>query len=155
MPNSDECTILTGLLDFYSDRATAHASFVVAATFGIYTLLFSVDVIGIKSNWQAFGLFLAAYLPLLSLDIYSFFNFAEYASLAHIIQKRLVEKQYPSYDDWTEEMRQQLKTYRAAYFFLSFKRNKIFRAVKTFVFIVGIFLTAILPAIFVYIYMWT
>ncbi len=40
MRDTEELSILAGFLDFYSDRATAHGGFVVAATFGIYAVFF-------------------------------------------------------------------------------------------------------------------
>ncbi len=37
---TDSLNVLLGLLDFNSDSATTHASFVVASIFGIYAVLF-------------------------------------------------------------------------------------------------------------------
>lgn len=84
MIDSDRLTILVGLLDFYSDRATAHASFVVATIFGMYTLLFGY-------NYEAlpFPIFFLAYLALLVIAVYSFLNFGYYASLAFEIRHQL------------------------------------------------------------------
>jgi len=67
MCSSDEA-VLTGLLDFYSDRATTHASFVVAGTFGIYTVLFSFDHFN-QNIWSKI-LFFFVYGALVAFNVY-------------------------------------------------------------------------------------
>ena len=82
--------ILVGLLDFYSDRATTHASFVVASVFGIYTILLSHN--GLLPLW----IWMLSYLALQVIMGYSFHNFRYYAVFADIIRRRLEggESQY-------------------------------------------------------------
>lgn len=82
MRDQEELAILTGLLDFYSDRATAHASFVVAGVFGMYTVMFGNSIL---PRW----VFFFVYLALLLIDVYSFMNFGYYAQLAYIIRIKL------------------------------------------------------------------
>ncbi len=87
MANSEKCAVLTGLLDFFSDRATTHASFVVATTFGLFTILFSLTNIP-KTFWAIIVIGIT-YFALLGLAIYSFLNFGYYAILADITKEEL------------------------------------------------------------------
>jgi len=104
MDDPDEATILTGLLDFYSDRATAHASFVVAGTFGIYAVLFAYDAFGqtVFSRW----VFIIVYVALLLVNIYSFLNFGYYSGLSHLVMIKLLGEHY---EEFRDEMRSELK----------------------------------------------
>jgi len=77
-----EIAILSGLLDFYSNRAIAHASFVVAGIFGIYSILSLM-------NKTSFWLYTLSYIALLIIDVYSFLNFGYYAELADTIRTKL------------------------------------------------------------------
>lgn len=84
MHDSERLTILVGLLDFFSDRAMAHASFVVATIFGMYTILFAK--INAMPSWEVLIL---AYIALIIIDVYSFLNFGYYATLASITRHEL------------------------------------------------------------------
>jgi hypothetical protein len=79
---SQECTTLSGLLTFYSQRANAHASFVVAGMFGIYAVVFNMDKICPLAFWLS-------YVALLIIDLYSFLNFSFYTTQADILRRRL------------------------------------------------------------------
>jgi len=79
MRDKEELDILTGLLDFYSDRATAHASFVIAGIFGIYTVLFAESELPLP-------VFIPTYLALVFIVVYSFLNFGYWATLADIVR---------------------------------------------------------------------
>lgn len=72
-------SVLLGLLDFDSDRATAHASFVIASIFGIYALLSAFKFFDSCIGKIVFGL---TYILLVCLSFYSFLNFSKYASSA-------------------------------------------------------------------------
>jgi hypothetical protein len=82
MSDEERLPVLTGLLDFFSDRAGAHASFVVATVFGIYTLLFAHDKLPL---W----VFFLAFFTLQVFAVYSFLNFGYFATRADIIRERL------------------------------------------------------------------
>ena len=112
MCDPEEVAVLTGLLDFYSDRATAHASFVVAGIFGLYAVLFGNSML---PRW----LFISVYLALLVIDGYSFMNFGYYAKLAYIVRVKL-EGQHV--EEYGEEMESKLK--EGSWIFYTFKRFK-------------------------------
>jgi hypothetical protein len=81
MSDEDEIvSVLLGLLDFDSDRATAHASFAVASIFGIYALLSAFEYFDSYYGKIVFGF---TYILLAFLSLYSFLNFSKYASSAH------------------------------------------------------------------------
>jgi len=96
MRNQEELAILTGFLDFYSDRATAHASFVVAELFGIYTVYFGQLMLEHRFPLWLFFLLCGA---LLFINIYSFLNFGYYATMAEIVRKKLAGTYLKKYDD--------------------------------------------------------
>lgn len=84
MSDEDESlSVLLGLLDFDSDRATAHASFAVASIFGIYALLSAFNYFDSYYGKTVFGL---TYFLLAGFSLYSFLNFSKYASSAHKTQ---------------------------------------------------------------------
>ena len=85
MPTKEQLAIFTGLLDFYSDRATAHASFLVAGTFGIYSVLFAQENVKLPSS-----IFCATFFALAAMCIYSFLNFGYYATMAENMRLRLM-----------------------------------------------------------------
>ena len=156
MSNPDECTILAGLLDFYSDRATAHASFVVAATFGIYTFLFSVNNVDITNNSGALLVFFLISGSLIGLDLYSFLNFSKYASISHLIQFKLIERMYESPKKYSDEILSLLKRdFPMVHIFVKITGHRYFYKLKPILLSMGIFLTTILPIIFVILYIWT
>jgi len=101
MSRDEEIGILTGLLDFYSDRATTHASFVVAGTFGFYTILFANE--HFDQCIQSRVVFLLACLALITINVYSFLNFGYYATLADITKVRLEGQHFEEYEDKLKE----------------------------------------------------
>jgi len=82
MRDQEELNILTGLLDFYSDRATAHASFVIAGMFGIYAVILAEPQLPLPIIFPAF-------FALLFINVYSFLNFGYYAHVAYYIKIKL------------------------------------------------------------------
>jgi len=79
---------LAAILDFYSDRAVAHASFFLASFFGLFTVL----SIGEKEIFEwAFP-----YWILFSVGLYTLIRFAYYATFAHLIMVRMRESDYRS-----------------------------------------------------------
>jgi len=101
MPTKEQLAIFTGLLDFYSDRATAHASFLVAGTFGIYSVLFAQENVKLPSS-----IFCATFFALAAMCIYSFLNFGYYATMAENMRLRLMGAQSAKID---AEIRDYLK----------------------------------------------
>lgn len=146
MRDPEELVILTGLLDFYSDRATAHASFVVATTFGIYAVLFGGR--NILPQW----LFAIVYLALVLIGAYSFFNFGVYATLAEIVREKLMGEHCEEYE---KEMKSELKhRYRLYYKFREFKMRHLYRSRKV-LFLLGIWVSAvILPFVWILFSSW-
>lgn len=86
-PNQDpnKLTQYTGLLDFYSDRATAHASFVVASVFGIFTI-FAILRAEKSLLWL---MWTSTYVALQFALVYCFYKFSYYAVLADIVRRQL------------------------------------------------------------------
>ena len=79
---------LVGLLDFYSDRAEAQASFLVASVFGLFALLSMVQNI---TNMTLVILSVIPYVMLALIGFRCFQRFGAYASTADKI-KQLLEK---------------------------------------------------------------
>ena len=79
--SNEELSVHSSLLDFFSNRAIAHASFVVAGIFGIYSVLAIMN----GNPW-----FLVPYVALLIIDVYSFLNFGLYAEFADIERKKIL-----------------------------------------------------------------
>lgn len=117
MRDPEEVAVLAGLLDFYSDRATAHASFVVAGMFGIYTVVFARAHFG-QGIWSLV-IFIAVYIGLVLIDLYSFMNFGYYATLAYIVRIKLEGQRV---EEYTKEMESKLK--ERSRIFYTFKRFK-------------------------------
>lgn len=92
MRDTEELTILAGLLDFYSDRATAHASFVVAAIFGVYTIF------AIYSSLNDMLFLSFPFLFLVAFELYSFLNFGHYAAKAYVVRNMLLGTHQVEYD---------------------------------------------------------
>ena len=134
MWDSDRLTILVGLLDFFSDRATAHASFVVATIFGIYTILFA-KINGVLLQ----EVFVLAYLALAVIDIYSFLNFGYYASVASEIRYQLMG--YYS-DDIERTIQNNLRRHRLYYSFRWFRSGINYKSLK-FLLILVLWLSAV------------
>jgi hypothetical protein len=81
-------TRLAALLDFYSDRATAHASLFVASLFGLFSVLSIVDQLTGDYIWFSMVIyFLLAYSGYFTLVRFGF-----YAQIAHLITLGLEEK---------------------------------------------------------------
>lgn len=81
---------LSALLDFYSDRAVAHASFVVACVFGLFTVL---------SLLRGVDLFLKVaysfiYWVLWSAGIYSLLNFRSFAIEAERVRRFILKHKW-------------------------------------------------------------
>ena len=78
MRDRDEATILTGLLDFYSDRATAHASFLVAVLLGLFVIL------DLSAKPNAFDILILfwTYWAVWFFGLYCLLNFGLYARFA-------------------------------------------------------------------------
>jgi len=159
MTNSEDCAVLTGLLDFYSDRATTHASFVVAATFGLYTILFSMSSNIPKTFWSIL-IIIVVYSSLVMLDIYSFFNFGYYAVLADITKDELEQYRFKNpeqikkyYKKLNDEI---LRRSRFYYFFVEkVKDSRSFISRKKIpIFGIVWFITLILPFIYILLYVW-
>jgi hypothetical protein len=85
--NDQSIEVLIGLLDFHSDRATAHASFVIASIFGIFTLLFSFKLF----NGLIWGkvVYVLAFILLNAISVYSYLNFGYYAAVADNVRETL------------------------------------------------------------------
>lgn len=80
---------LSAFLDFYSDRATAHASFLVAAVFGLFSVLYLI-----KGESLITKVILSViYWILWSGGYFSLFNFNHYAMKAHDIKRMISQKQ--------------------------------------------------------------
>ena len=92
--NNDTTSRLAALLDFYSDRAVAHASFFVASVFGTFSLLFLVK------NWYSLVLVAMPYSILVLFGIYSLLNFGKYASLAEKTKNLF----YPFTRTWRDDV---------------------------------------------------
>ncbi len=134
--------VLAALLDFYSDRATAHASFVVASTFGIYTVLFAgLDALGPF----LFGL---VFLVLVFVGGYSFLNFGYYAFAAQLIRVDLLGKKREDHD---EEMRLRItESSRSLRVFENFKSKIVLSPKRRYLFFFILwFCAVVLPFIWI------
>lgn len=81
---SEEIGILSGLLDFYSDRATSFASLFVASIFGIVTLAAIIENFG-QNYWQ-YSLSLIPYIGFLVAGYFTWSRFEHYAGIASTIE---------------------------------------------------------------------
>jgi hypothetical protein len=80
--NSDEdISKLCALLDFYSSRAVAHASFFVSSIFGLITFLAIVQMLAEK-NVLLYELSTIAFLGFSYMGFYTLIRFGYYASLS-------------------------------------------------------------------------
>lgn len=80
----EKLTAKEALLDFYSDRAVAHASFFLASLFGLFTVL-AITQNAQVNKW----LWLIPYFLLFSLGVYTYSNFCYYAVLADSIRRNI------------------------------------------------------------------
>ena len=83
---SDIVGALTGLLDFYSDKANAQASFLVADIFGLFTLLAIVEVMD-NHTLQFFSI--VTYAVLLMVGYHCLVRYGYWTQLADAIQFRV------------------------------------------------------------------
>lgn len=135
MTTNEEPAILTGLLDFYSDRATAHASFLVAGIFGTYTLLLGWD--GEYPQFP-FAVFCLAYLALQGFNVYSFLNFGFNATVADRLKARLMGQ-----SGYEEEIFTRIhKKNRVLSLFMKFRHAK--RGLESYLFFFSVWLVALL-----------
>lgn len=81
-------TALSALLDFHSDRATAHASFLVACVFGLFAIL---SLIG-APNQAPHPIYSIAYWLLWLGGLYSLLNFGYYAKKASRVRGRILKE---------------------------------------------------------------
>jgi hypothetical protein len=159
MTKSENCTVLTGLLDFYSDRATTHASFVVAATFGLYTILFSMNG-NIPKTILSIIVIVVVYSLLVLLDIYSFFNFGYYAMLANITKTELEEAKFKNLEEtekYYKALEKEVANRSSFYSFFSEKikdNESFFARNKILIFGIVWFATVILPFIYILFFVW-
>jgi len=142
MRDQEELTILSGLLDFYSDRATAHAGFVVAEIFGLYTLLFS------GRNTLPSEIFFLAFSALVVFNIYSFMNFGYYAESADFVRKKLEGQRKEKY---LEERKSDLG--RATRIFYTIRNVHLFGYRKYLFFFLLWLLAVILPFFWILIHL--
>jgi len=106
--NEDEVGVLAGLLDFHSDRAEAHASFLIACVFGIFALLAVVQ--NIENEWFIFFLTIP-YIMLALVGFHCLQRFGFYTIMAEIYEKSLErhleclteEKTHPRIYVWKKE----------------------------------------------------
>jgi phosphotransferase system glucose/maltose/N-acetylglucosamine-specific IIC component len=69
--------------DFYSKKAVAHASFLVASMFGLFTILaFAERTLGNPPSYLNFFLLAITYWSIWVFGLYSMFNFSLYATMA-------------------------------------------------------------------------
>jgi len=115
--DSDKVNTLVGLLDFYSDRATTHASFVIASVFGIYAILLS-------HNWLLPLLcWIGAYVALQIIALYSFENFRYYAVFAGEIRRKLEEGE----DQYSTKIKNELKKDHSFDLFIKLKESTMLK----------------------------
>ena len=98
---SNQLTAQAALLDFYSDRAVAQASFLIASIFGLITLLAMVQQMINEASLLLLSLSLVPFLTFSYLGFYSLQRFGYYAVIADKLQQNLSSytgefKVYPS-----------------------------------------------------------
>lgn len=84
-------TILSSLLEFYSDRAIAHASFLVACIFGLFTILSVMNNVFGKFSLLVWILLAITYWVLWSFGLYSLLNFGFFATVAQVSKEMITE----------------------------------------------------------------
>jgi hypothetical protein len=89
MVEPSEYDVLTSIVDFYSNRAIAHASFLIASIFGLFSVLSFIEV---SSGYPLIALSVTYWLLWL-LGLYSFGNFSFYASIAEVAKERIAARQ--------------------------------------------------------------
>ena len=84
---TDVLTARAALLDFYSDRAVAHASFLVAAIFGLVTLLAIVQQMINQTSNSLLYISLIPFWAFSYLGFHSLLRFGKYAAVADKLQQ--------------------------------------------------------------------
>ena len=79
------------LLDFFSDRAVAHAGFFLASIFGLVSLAALVWQLSHDGDLFWAALSLIPYQTFAFLGFWSLRRFGGYASMAHVLQSKLAE----------------------------------------------------------------
>lgn len=103
-----EVAVLSGLLDFHSDRAEAQASFVVACIFGSFALLTIVQNI---ENTILIYLSMIPYVMTSSIGFHCLIRFRYYANMAEHYQMLVfvgyvdMDKKHPRIYGWREHAR--------------------------------------------------
>lgn len=150
-PEDDSLNVLLGLLDFHSDRATTHASFVVASIFGIYVVLFSFNDY-FASDIYGKIVFVLTYLFLVGISLYSFLNFSQYASLADAARMTMKtfylknEKVIKDFENQREDKRKKSILFRK---FMDLRRSNSWKKWKTKIFFFVWFFSVILPFLWI------
>ncbi len=122
MGNDSEYTALASLLDFYSDRAVAHASFLIAIIFGLFTIL---SLVNIKFRWESLLLLFTTYWGLWGFGLYCLYNFRYYALFSEqVIQKIFEEKSLCELRDEIEKKTKE-KWGKRLQFFFDFKAGVV------------------------------
>lgn len=122
MGNDSKYTALTSLLDFYSDRAVAHASFLIACIFGLFTILSLVDTI---FWWVSLLLLFMTYYGLWAFGLYCLLNFRYYVLFSEqviieIFKENCLSKLRGEIEDNTRK-----KWGRRLQFFFDFKAGMV------------------------------
>jgi len=112
---------LSAFLDFYSDRATAHASFLVASVFGLFSVLYLIeggDLITKVILSFVYGiLWFGGY--------FSLFNFNFYAMKADDIKRMIAQKQLLDHSIDTVELEEHFEQRRKRGGLYSSIRNRL------------------------------
>jgi len=116
-----ETQSLAAVLDFYSDKSDAHASFFLASLFGLFTVLSITQ--GFRGEPVRY-LLLIPYWLLFFGGLYSLLNFGLYATLARSIKVRIQNETIRQAEGLLEYPR-----YRLLLFFWHLKRGRVDRVV--------------------------
>ena len=85
MSDNTKISAYSAVLEFFSSRAEAHASFFLASLFGLFTVL---SIAKNTSNWLWWSI---TYWFLFGLGLYTFFNFCTFAQFAHIAYQQITK----------------------------------------------------------------
>jgi len=101
---SDELTAQSALLDFYSDRAVAHASFLLASIFGLVALLTIVqEMISAPSPTILIHISLVSFVILSYAGYHTFRKFGHYAADANNLVWQ-IQTHAPKSKEWVDEI---------------------------------------------------
>ncbi len=150
-----------GLLDFYSDRAVAHASFLLACVFGLFTLLAIVQGVNNlgMNDLVLIVVSMAPYGTIVVIGFHCLRRFSFYASMSEELRRILMEyvktvkvsaqtREKGKRKEFTnlEEYEKKYLKKRFAGVLNKFKESKYRKYFEAF----AVFLVFILPAIVVY-----